>query len=134
MHSQLLSYKGSLKKWLLTTTLFFSLFNFSGYVGPTLSVQAQAVQTELVFSYNHHVTRQSVSFYSVYTDSCFTAAQVFARYHYPVEALAAYNRLISVKLKNSLKIGHQHLAADCFLQHKTIPQSSNEDSPLPLLG
>jgi hypothetical protein len=134
MHSQPLSYKDNLKKWLLIVTLFFSLFNFLGYVGPTLNAQAQALQTELVFSYNYHVARQSVSFYKVYTGSCFTSARVFARNLYLVEALAAFNRLISVKLKNSLKTGYQHLADGCFLQSKTIPQSSNEDRPLPLLG
>lgn len=54
--------KSKLSKWLLTATLFLSVFSFSGYVGQNQSRQSVIKQTELVVAFTSKINKPTISY------------------------------------------------------------------------
>jgi hypothetical protein len=125
--------KDKLTKWLLTVTLFFSIFTFSGYAGNSQSRQQQATQTELVISNNHKTCKRTISFKKAFElVSC--NAFFISPYRNWTNTLLTYNLLSKVKFDSISKQFCSHKSADHFLQVKTIPQNSDEDSFATIIG
>jgi len=119
-------YKDRLTKWLLTVTLLFSIFTFSGYAGNSQSRQQETTQTELVVSNNHKICKQAISYKKGLELISFISPLNSSDKNW-INSLITYNILTKVKLDNISRQFHSHKSADHFLQVKTIPQSSDED-------
>lgn len=126
MNAQFTYHKDKLTKWLLTVTLFFSIFTFSGYAGNSQSRQQLATQTELVISNNHKTCKRTISFKKAFE---LTSCKDFLINPYTnwTNTLYTYNLLTKVKLDSISRQFCSHKSADHFLQVKTIPQNSDED-------
>lgn len=125
-NTQFTYHKDKLTKWLLTITLFFSIFTFLGYANNYQSRQQQATQTELVVSNNHKNCKRTTSFKKAFElISC--NATLISTYKNWTNALLTYNQQTKIKLDNISRQCCSHKSADHFLQVKTIPQSSDED-------
>jgi hypothetical protein len=119
-------HKIKLTNWLLTVTLFFSFFTFSGYAGNFQSIQQKPTQTELVISNKRKSCKQVISYrkaFGLLIDNEF----LISPYKNWTNALYAYNILTKVKFDFISKQFNFLTFVDRFLQIKTIPQSSDED-------
>ena len=124
--TQFTYHKDKTTKWLLTVTLFFSIFTFSGYAGNSQSRQQQATQTELVISNNHKTCKRTISFKKAFElISCNDF--LISPYKNWTNTLFTYNLLTKVKLDSISRQFCSHKSADHFLQAKTVSQSSDED-------
>ena len=126
-------HKDKLTKWLLTVTLFFSIFTFSGYVGNSQSRQQQATQTELVISNNHKTCKRTISYKKAFVLNGFSEP-FNCLYKNWTNTLFTYNILIKVNLDTISRQFYSHNPTDRFLQKKTIPQSSDEDIFVTFIG
>jgi hypothetical protein len=125
-NAQFTYHKGKLTKWLLAATLFFSIFTFSGYDGNYQSRYQQTTLTELVISNNHEACKRIISFekaFGLITYIDFLTSP----YKNWTNTLFTYNILTKVKINSLSRQFYSHKSADCSLQVKTIPQSSDED-------
>lgn len=125
--------KEKLIKLLLTVTLLFSIFTFSGYAGNYQSKQQQKAQTELVISSKHKTFKRALS--------CKKAVELLSckdclvrTYCGLTDRLFACNLLAKVNFVSVSRQFCSHGSATRFLQVKTIPQSSDEDAFLPFIG
>jgi hypothetical protein len=118
-------YKDRLTNWLLTVTLLFGIFTFSGYAGNSQSRQFETTQTELVVSNNPKIYKQTISFKKGI--ELINFSPLISSDKNWTNALIAYNLLTKVKQDNLSKQYYSHNPANHFLQVKTIPQSSDED-------
>lgn len=125
-NAQFTYHKDKLTKWLLTVTLFFSVFTFSGYDGNYQSRCQPATQTELVISNNHKTCKRTISYKKAFGliryNDCFKSP-----YKNRTNTLFTYNILTKVKLNSISRRFCFHKPVDCFLQLKTIPQNSDAD-------
>lgn len=118
-----------MKKWILTVTILFSIFNFSGYVSHIPYEHAKAVQTQLISSFRYHAPKRVISLKRALAGSS-VSANVADR-NYP-KVLAAYNTLIQVKISRVLKFVDFPACIHLLFQSKTIPQSGREDKLFPI--
>jgi hypothetical protein len=112
-----------LAKWILTFTLFFSIFTFSGYFHHTPSKQ-QATQTELFISTNKigkRIIRFQKNVFFRCTDNFLQSLKTCFS-----DVLCAYNTWIKIRLNHTQRQQYTFKSTHCFLQVKTIPQSSDE--------
>ena len=113
-----------MKKWILTVTILFSIFNFSGYVSHIPYEHAKAVQTQLISSFRYHAPKRVISLKRALAGS--SASANAPDRDFPL-ALAAYNTLIQVEISRVLKFVDFPACVHLLFQSKTIPQSSRED-------
>ncbi|GAA0886506.1 hypothetical protein GCM10009120_51050 [Sphingobacterium siyangense subsp. cladoniae] len=125
-NAQFTYHKVKLTTWLLTVTLLFSIFTFSGYVGNNKPRHQQAPQTELLISINHKPCRQAFSYKKVF-ELIRTNEFSISSYKSWTNTLLTYNILTKVKIDSISKQFRFHMFAECFLSVKTIPQGSEED-------
>jgi len=118
-------HKDKLTKWLLTVTMFFSIFTFSGYAGDSQSRQQQPTQTEIVIS-NHKTWKRTIPFKKAFERISCNDFLVSNCKNW-TNTLFTYNILTKVKLDSISRQFCSHKPAGHFLQVKTIPQSSDED-------
>jgi hypothetical protein len=119
-------HKIKLTNWLLTVTLFFSFFTFSGYGCNFQSIQQKPTQTELLISNMRKSCKQVISYrkaFGLLIDNEF----LISPYKNWKNILHGYNLLTKVKFDSILKQFNFLKFVDHFLQIKTIPQSSDED-------
>jgi len=128
-----LTYKDKLTKWLLTITLLFSVFTFSGYASNSQSRQQQATQTELVISNNHKTCKRVIS-YKKYFELISYNDFLISTYISWANTLFTYNILTKVKLDSISKQFYSYKSTGRFLQVKTIPKSSDEDIFVTFIG
>jgi hypothetical protein len=119
-------HKDKLTKWLLTVSLLFSIFTFSGYAGNYQSRQQQATQTELVISINHKTCKRTISYKKAF-ELISSNDFLISPYNSWTNTLFIYNILTKVKLDSISRQFCFRRSADHFLQKKSIPQSSDED-------
>ncbi|MBC7845439.1 MAG: hypothetical protein H7Y10_02995 [Flavobacterium sp.] len=118
-------YKDRLTKWLLTVTLLFSVFTFSGYSGNFQSRQLETPQTEIVVSNFPKIYKRAVSYkkgMELINFSPLNSSDKNWAY-----ALFTYNILTKVSLDTITSEFYSHKPTKLFLQVKTIPQSADED-------
>ncbi len=125
MKTQYPSYKNRLTKWLLTVTLLFSVFTFSGYAGNSQSRQLETTHTELVVSSNPKIYKRAVS-YKKGMELILFSPLISSDKNW-VNTLLTYNLLTKVKLDTISRQYYSHKPVNHFLQVKTIPQNSDED-------
>lgn len=126
MNTQFTYQKDKLKKWLLTVTLLFSIFTFSGYASNHQSREQHTTQTELVISSNHKTCKQTVSYKKAF-DLTSSNDFLINPYKSRTNTLFTYNILTKVKFDSLSRQFYSHKSTTPFLQVKTIPQSSDED-------
>ncbi len=133
MNTKFTNHKDRLTKWLLTVTLLFNIFTFSAYAGNSQSRQQQTAQTELVISNNHKTCERTISFQKALEFCSFNDFIINPDKNW-TNALFAYNHLTKVKLDNNSRQFYSHKHTDNFLQVKTIPQSSDENTFVIFIG
>lgn len=127
MNTQYTYHKSKQKKWLLTVTLLFSIFSILGYSGNLQSKNKQTTQTELVISSNYKPYKQhAVSYKKVY-NSIVCNDYITSTSCSWKNAILSYNQQTKIRYNNISRQFNSYKAADCFLNVKTIPQSSDED-------
>ena len=126
MNTQFTYQKDKLKKWLLTVTLLFSIFTFSGYASNQQSREQHTTQTELVISSNHKTCKRTVSYKKAF-DLTSSSDFLINPYKSWTNALFTHKIITKVKLDSLSRQFYSHKSAAQFLQVKTIPQSSDED-------
>lgn len=125
--------KSKLTKWLLTITLFFSVFTFSGYVGSYQSIKHQAIQTERLISNKYKTCKRTISYKKAFD---FTSCNniLLSTYKNWANTLFTYNTLTKVKFESISRQFYSHKFIGHFLQVKTIPKSSDEDVFVAFIG
>ncbi len=126
-------HKDRLTKWLLMVALFFGIFTFSGYSYGSSSTQKQATQTEVSISNLQQIGKQTISYQKASMLKAL-AEPIKYIYHNCANELFAYNSLIKVRLDNSSRPLYIQHPTSHFIQVKTIPQSSDEDTSQSLIG
>jgi hypothetical protein len=126
-------HKDKLTKWLLTVTLLFSIFTFSGYAGNYQSRQQQATQTELVIPSNHKTCKRTISYKKAF-ELISSNGFLISTYKSWTNTLFTYNILTKIKLDSISRQFCFHKPTDRFLQVKTIPQNSDEDIFITFIG
>lgn len=119
-------HKDKLTKWLLSVTLFFSIFIFSGYAGNSQSRQQQKTQTEIVISDNLKTCKRTISLKKAFELISYNDLLI-SPYKNWTNALFAFNIITKVKLDNNSRQFCSQKFAPNFFQVKTNPQSSDED-------
>jgi hypothetical protein len=119
-------YKSKLTKWVVTLSLFFSIFAFSGNGHNSNSFSRSKIQTELVCSNNYKATKRNTSYRKALAVS-YVNEYLFTTHKYKAQALLLYNILAKIKFDNISKKFHSIQIAKKFILKKTIPQDSNED-------
>lgn len=132
-NAQFTYHKDKLTKWLLTVTLLFSIFTFSGYADNYHSRQSQTTQTELVISSNQQSCKRTISYKKAFELSIINDFLIFS-YKSWTNALFTYNILTKVKFDSISKQYCSHRPADRFPQIKAIPKSSDEDILVTFIG
>jgi hypothetical protein len=119
-------YKGKLTKWLLTVTLFFSIFTFTGYAGHSQPGRQQATQTERVLSNHHKTCKRTISYKKAFAPSSCNDF-IISPYKNWTNTLFTYHLLTKVAFGSMSMRFLSQKPARHFLREKTIPQSSDED-------
>ena len=133
MNAEFTYHKDKLTKWLLTVTLLFSIFTFSGYAGNSQSRQQQTTQTELVISSNHKTCKRTISYKkAIVLIRCNDF--LISPYKCWTNTLSTYNILTKVKFDSISRQFCSQKSANSFLPVKTIPQSSDEDFFVTFIG
>ena len=118
----------TLSKWLLTATLFLSLFTFSGYTATVTSRQYESTKTEqILFTRNSKRTfSYQAGIASLY--KIIISNTVPEPLHRTISFL--HSKLVKTSLGVNLARTLPHSCAVPFFHLKTIPQSSDEDVSL----
>jgi len=119
-------------KYLLTISLFFSLFSFSGYAENYYFPQKSTTQTELLFVNKQKISKRVISYKKAFADNI--AAQVFSSVENRKQSLITYNMLVKVNFDAISKHLDTFEIENGFLQQKAIPQTPNEDNFTTVLG
>jgi hypothetical protein len=119
-------YQNRMLKWLLSITLLFSVFSFSGYTGNSPLSHLQSTQTELVISKVQKTGKQTFSFKKAFELFHGNELALSPNINWS-NALFASNLRTQVKLSSASKHFYTHVSGNRFLPEKTIPQSTDED-------
>jgi hypothetical protein len=121
-----------LTKWLLTVSLLFSIFAFTGYAGNYQLVQQQSTQIVLVISNDQPACSCIILYQKEFVFSGANESLNCLRKNW-TNTLIVYNVLTKVKLDNISKQFYANDPACCLLQVKTIPQSFSENVLITLI-
>jgi hypothetical protein len=132
-NAQFTYHKDKLTKCLLAAALLFSVFTFSGYDGNCQSSYKQTAKTELIFSNNCKTCKRTISYKKAFELIPYNDFLI-SPFKNRTNTLFAYKILTKVKLDSISRRFYSHKSADCFLQVKTIPQSSDEDIFITFIG
>lgn len=118
--------KNRFSNFFLATTLFFSVFTFSGYAGNSKSQQEQTTKTELVFTHNFKTGKRIISYKKgIAITSQYSSLNKARECEKP--ALSVYNKLTKVKFNaNSIQL-YSFKPAVRFFQLKKIPKNSTKE-------
>lgn len=123
-----ISSEGNLHKWLLITTMMFSLFSFSGCIGNTPNQEQQVFRTELVVA-NNLVVKSTILFNGTFKK--FSANNITSIFSKIVikNVLIVHNLLSKTRFDyiSEHKFTFEH--AEKFFQIRKTSQSSEEDLP-----
>lgn len=133
MNTQFTYHKEKLTNWLLTITLFFSIFTFSGYAGNSELRLEQENVPELIISNKQTTYKRTISYkkafkFIICKDLLKSPCKNWRN------TLFTLNILTKVKFKSISRQFYAFKTADFFLQPKNIPQSSDEDIFLTSIG
>lgn len=125
-NSSLKYHKNKLSKWLLTITLLFSVFTFSGYGDTSQFAHQQKTQTALVCSTDDKAGKPALSCKKsvIHTHK---STFLYNCNRNDTRILITSTKLIKVKLDHVSKKYHSIKRADTFLQLKSVPQKSGKD-------
>lgn len=115
--------KGRLSKWLLTTTLFLSIFSFSGYTGQNQLRHVVIKQTELFVTLNSKSNKSTIS-YQKALSSYFSSSNSIS---FDAKSILQFDRLNKIKFDYLSKQGFIVFCPGRHFQSKIIPQSQDEE-------
>ena len=129
--SQFTYHKDKLSKSLLAVTIFLSCFAFTGYSGTSKFQQQKAGQTEIIYSPDSGITKHIFLYKKLFeTKTCILNP---TRNNF-LRTLLIYNKLIKLRISHISKTFYSLDISVCYIQRKTIPQSSSEDRTDLLVG
>jgi hypothetical protein len=123
-------FKTKLNKWLLTATLFLSVFSFSGYAGHTQTRQVAVKQTELLVAVTSKTNKPTIS-YKKALASFFSLSNSIS---FDKKSILQFNRLTKTKFDYLSKQGFIVFCFGRHFQSKIIPQSLDEDFLISHIG
>lgn len=123
LSSKYILFKTKLSKWLLTATLFLSIFSFSGYVAQNQFRQQEIKQTELFVSLSTKINRFTLSFKKALSNYFSKTNSI----SFNSFSILQYNRLTKIKIEHLSKQSFHVFCSRKYFQNKMIPQSQDED-------
>lgn len=123
-------FKTKLKKWLLTATLFLSVFSFSGYAGQAQPRQVTIKQTELFVTVTSKTNRPTIS-YKKALASFFNLSNSIS---FDPKSIFQFNGLTKIKFDYLSKQGFIVFSSGRHFQSRIIPQSQDEEYLITHLG
>lgn len=123
-------FKTKLNKWLLTATLFLSIFSFSGYVGQTQSRQVTIKQAELFVTVTSKTNKPTISFKKALA-SFFNLSNSIS---FDQKNILQFNGLTKIKFDYLSKQGFIVFCSGRHFQSRIIPQSQDEEYLISHIG
>jgi hypothetical protein len=123
-------FKTRLYKWLLTTTLFLSVFSFSGYAGQNQPRQVALKQTELFVTVTSKTNKPTIS-YKKALASFFNLSNSIS---FDPKSILQFNVLAKIKFDYLSKQGFIVFCSGRHFQSKIIPQSQDEECLISHIG
>ena len=129
--SQFIYHKDKLSRSFLVVTVFLICFALTGYAATSKFQQQKNGQTEITFSPNSRVSKHTILYKKLFNTKACTLNSTCNNF---LTTLLIYNRLVKLRINNISKTFCRLNIPVCFIQCKTIPQSSSEDSTALLVG
>lgn len=123
LSSKKISLKSKLSKWLLTATLFLSVFSFSGYAGQNQSRQTIIKQTELLVTFTSKTNKRSLSYKKALSTLFSLAGSIL----FDAKSILQFNRLSKIKSDYLSKQSFIVFNSGKHFQNKNIPQSQDDE-------